>query len=121
MLACGEVCPDALSLRGCCPDRGRAADARVIAADHGKNFDPAHIAVLQDARGRSDIGKYAALSGGDNHELEILRALLVDAACERGCELHLGRSRAHAAVSVGDRLIGYAREPAQDLDLLRRL
>ena len=70
-------------------DRGGAADAGVIAADHREDLDAADVAALEHALGRADIGKHAALAGRDDHQLEIFGALLVDAARQRRREVHL--------------------------------
>src|SRR5437016_5610619 len=58
-----EIGPDALSRGRRRADRGRAADAGMIAVDDRKDFDAADIAVLEHPFGRTDIRKDAALAG----------------------------------------------------------
>jgi hypothetical protein len=73
---------------------------------------------LQESASGADIGKNAALARRYDHELEILGALLVDAARERCGEVHFARPRAYGPVRIGDCLVGDARQPPQNIDLL---
>jgi len=91
VLAGREIGPDALCLRRRRLDSGGATDAGMITGDDGEDFDAADIAAPQHPRGRADVGKHAAFAGRHDHQLEIFCAVLIDAAGERGGEIHLGR------------------------------
>ena len=83
VLAGGQICPDALRMRWRGFERSGAADAGVIAVDHGEDLHPADIASFEHPARRSDVREDAALARGNDHELEILGALFVDAARKR--------------------------------------
>ncbi len=121
VLAGGEIGPDALGLRRRAADRRRTAHARMIALDDRKDFHPADITGIKHAPGRPDIGKHAALAGRHDHQLEIVRALFINPAGERGGDIHLGRAGGDRPIGLRDGAVGDAGEFSQDVDLFPRL
>ena len=118
VFARGEVRPNSFRFGWRRFYRRGAADAGMIAPNDREDLDAAHVARLQDATGGADVGKNAALARRHDHKLEILGPLLVDAARERRGEVHFTRSRTYGSVRIGDRLVGDARQPPQNTDLL---
>ena len=93
----------------------------MVAVDHGENLDPTHIAPLELAHGRANIGKNAALARRDDHQFEILGPMLVHSAGERRRQIHFRGAGADHAIGFVDGTIRDARKLAQELDLLTGL
>src|SRR5699024_2350842 len=121
VLALHEIVVDALGVCGRLTDDGSAAYAGLVSVDDREDLDTADVAGLEESRARPDVRKLAAFAGGHDHELELLGSLFVDAAGERGGDVHLAGAGAHRVERVADGGIGDAGEALEQCQLTRGL